>query len=36
MVGYVFDEAWGSSHADLLARFIAMTKRAGDIVVIGR
>jgi NitT/TauT family transport system substrate-binding protein len=32
MVGYVFDEAWGSSHADLLARFIAMTKRAKEIL----
>jgi NitT/TauT family transport system substrate-binding protein len=32
MVGYVFDEAWGSSHADLLARFIAMTKKAKEIL----
>jgi NitT/TauT family transport system substrate-binding protein len=32
MVGYVFDEAWGSAHADLLARFIAMTKKAKEIL----
>jgi len=32
MVGYVFDEAWGNSHADLLARFIAMTKKAKEIL----
>lgn len=32
MVGYVFDEAWGSSHADLLARFIAMTRKAKEIL----
>jgi NitT/TauT family transport system substrate-binding protein len=32
MVGYVFDEAWGASHADLLARFIAMTKKAKEIL----
>ena len=32
MVGYVFDEAWGNTHADLLARFIAMTKKAKEIL----
>jgi NitT/TauT family transport system substrate-binding protein len=32
MVGYVFDEAWGNSHTDLLARFIAMTKKAKEIL----
>jgi NitT/TauT family transport system substrate-binding protein len=32
MVGYVFDEAWAGSHADLLARFIAMTKKAKEIL----
>jgi NitT/TauT family transport system substrate-binding protein len=32
MVGYVFDEAWGASHADLLARFIAMTRQAKEIL----
>ena len=32
MVGYVFDEAWGASHPDLLARFIAMTKKAKEIL----
>ena len=32
MVGYVFDEAWGASHADLLARFIAMTRKAKEIL----
>ena len=32
MVGYVFDEAWGNSHADLLARFIAMTRKAKEIL----
>lgn len=32
MVGYVFDEAWAGAHADLLARFIAMTRKAKDIL----
>lgn len=32
MVGYVFDEAWGNTHADLLARFIAMTRKAKEIL----
>ena len=32
MVGYVFDESWGASHADLLARFIAMTRKAKEIL----
>ena len=32
MVGYVFDEAWASGHADLLARFIATTRAAKEIL----
>jgi NitT/TauT family transport system substrate-binding protein len=32
MIGYVFDEAWGNSHADLLARFIATTRKAKEIL----
>src|SRR5690348_17147608 len=32
MVGYVFDEAWASAHADLLARFIAATRKAKEIL----
>jgi NitT/TauT family transport system substrate-binding protein len=32
MVGYVFDEDWGNAHRDLLARFIAMTRTAKDIL----
>jgi NitT/TauT family transport system substrate-binding protein len=32
MVGYVFDEAWGASHAELLARFISMTRKAKEIL----
>lgn len=32
MVGYVFDESWGSTNRDLLSRFIAMTRSAKDIL----
>jgi NitT/TauT family transport system substrate-binding protein len=32
MVGYVFDDGWGNAHRDLLARFIAMTRAAKDIL----
>ena len=32
MLGYVFDEDWGNSHTDLLARFISMTKKAKEIL----
>jgi NitT/TauT family transport system substrate-binding protein len=33
MVGYVFDEAWSSAHQDLVARFIAMTHAAKEILL---
>jgi NitT/TauT family transport system substrate-binding protein len=32
MVGYVFDETYAASHADLLRRFFAMTAEAQDIL----
>src|SRR5262245_41275304 len=32
MVGYVFDESWAGAHANLLARFIRMTRAAKDIL----
>ncbi|WP_425352987.1 ABC transporter substrate-binding protein [Alsobacter soli] len=32
MVGYVFDERWAAKNADAVARFIAMTRRAKDIL----
>jgi NitT/TauT family transport system substrate-binding protein len=32
MVGYVFDDDWSNAHRDLLARFIAMTRAAKDIL----
>jgi NitT/TauT family transport system substrate-binding protein len=32
MIGYVFDEGWASAHADLLARFIATTRKAKEIL----
>ncbi len=32
MVGYVFDEAWGNANKDLVARFIAMTRKAKEIL----
>lgn len=32
-VGYVFDESWGASHRDAVARFIAMTRKAKQLLV---
>jgi NitT/TauT family transport system substrate-binding protein len=32
MVGYVFNEAWGNAHPELVARFIAMTRAAKEIL----
>jgi NitT/TauT family transport system substrate-binding protein len=32
MIGYVFDETYAASHADLLRRFFAMTAQAQDIL----
>jgi len=32
MVGYVFDEAWASANEETVARFIAMTRKAKDIL----
>lgn len=32
-VGYVFDESWAASHKDALARFIAMTRKAKQLLV---
>jgi NitT/TauT family transport system substrate-binding protein len=32
MVGYVFDESWGDAHRELLARFLAITNKAKDIL----
>jgi NitT/TauT family transport system substrate-binding protein len=32
MIGYVFDETWGSANRDVVARFIAMTKGAKEIL----
>jgi NitT/TauT family transport system substrate-binding protein len=32
MVGYVFDEAWASANEDAAARFIAMTRKAKEIL----
>ena len=32
MVGYVFDEAWGNANKDTVARFIAMTREAKEIL----
>jgi NitT/TauT family transport system substrate-binding protein len=32
MIGYVFDEAWGSANRDMLARFIAITREAKEIL----
>jgi NitT/TauT family transport system substrate-binding protein len=33
VVGYVFDETWAASHRDTLARFIAMTRKAKELLV---
>jgi NitT/TauT family transport system substrate-binding protein len=32
MIGYVFDEGWGTANRDALARFIAMTREAKEIL----
>jgi len=32
MLGYVFDEAWAGAHRDALARFIAITREAKQIL----
>lgn len=32
MVGYVFDEGWGNANRDVVARFIAMTRAAKEIL----
>jgi len=32
MIGYVFDETWAAGHRDLLARFIAATRRAKEVL----
>ena len=32
-VGYVFDESWAASHRDAVARFIAMTRKAKELLV---
>ncbi len=32
MVGYVFDEGWGNANRDAVARFIAMTRKAKEIL----
>lgn len=33
VVGYVFDETWAASHRDALRRFIAMTRKAKELLV---
>jgi NitT/TauT family transport system substrate-binding protein len=32
VVGYVFDEAWAAGHRDAVARFIAMTRKAKELL----
>jgi NitT/TauT family transport system substrate-binding protein len=32
MIGYVFDETWGSANRDVVARFVAMTRGAKEIL----
>jgi len=32
-IGYVFDESWAASHRDAVARFIAMTRKAKQLLV---
>jgi NitT/TauT family transport system substrate-binding protein len=32
MIGYVFDETWANANSDLLARFIAVTRKAKEIL----
>src|SRR5512143_3269249 len=33
VVGYVFDEGWAAGHRDAVARFIAMTRKAKELLV---
>lgn len=33
VVGYVFDEGWAAGHRDALTRFIAMTRKAKELLV---
>jgi NitT/TauT family transport system substrate-binding protein len=33
MIGYVFNKGWGSTHPELMARFIAMIRMAKDILL---
>jgi NitT/TauT family transport system substrate-binding protein len=33
VVGYVFDEDWAATHRDVVARFIAMTRKAKELLV---
>lgn len=32
MIGYIFDEKWASANQDAIARFIAMTRKAKEIL----
>src|SRR5882757_11415982 len=32
MIGYVFDEAWGNANRDVVARFIAISRKAKEIL----
>jgi NitT/TauT family transport system substrate-binding protein len=32
MIGYVFDEEWGNAHRELLARFIATSRKAKELL----
>lgn len=32
MIGYVFDEAWAAAHRDAVSRFMAVTRRAKEIL----
>jgi NitT/TauT family transport system substrate-binding protein len=32
MIGYVFDERWAAKNSDVLARFLAMTREAKEIL----
>lgn len=32
MIGYVFDESWAAAHRDVIARFIAMTHKAKELL----
>jgi len=33
MLGYVFDESWAASHREIVTRFIAMTRKAKELLV---